>query len=91
MQRIIEKIKEYDVICIYRHQAPDGDALGSQFGLAQTIKANFPNKSVYTFGDHFVGLENVFPHSNPASDEVIKTGLAIILDTANSERIDNDS
>ena len=36
---------------IHRHENPDGDALGSQIGLAVLIRENFPQKTVYTVGD----------------------------------------
>lgn len=91
MENIIKKIESYEVICIYRHISPDGDALGSQFGLEQILKANFPNKMVYTMGEPFIGLEKQFPGFNHAPQEQIKNSLAIILDTANSERIDDKS
>ena len=33
IKEIIEKIKEYQEIVIYRHVNPDYDAFGSQFGM----------------------------------------------------------
>lgn len=89
MQQVINEIIKHDIICIFRHQSPDGDALGSQFGLAKIIEENFPNKKVFTFGDKFIGLEKSFPESKMCSEDDMKNGLAIILDTANSERIDD--
>ena len=41
-EKIINKIKEFDRIIIHRHQNADPDALGSQGGLAEVIKAAFP-------------------------------------------------
>ena len=32
-KEILEKIKEFDTIIIHRHLRPDGDCIGSQFGL----------------------------------------------------------
>lgn len=49
--KILEKIKEYPIIIIHRHTNPDGDALGSQIGLKEVIKDNFPDKEVYAVGD----------------------------------------
>jgi len=48
---LLEKIKEFDTIIIHRHSNPDGDALGSQIGLKNIIKENFPEKTVYAVGD----------------------------------------
>ena len=43
-QAILEKIKAYDTIIIHRHQRPDPDAIGSQVGLKEIFKTNFPDK-----------------------------------------------
>ena len=45
-QAILEKIKAYDTIIIHRHQRPDPDAIGSQVGLKEILKTNFPDKKV---------------------------------------------
>ena len=44
MQIILDKIKEYDKIIIFRHFRPDGDAIGSQVGLKNIL--NFSSKSI---------------------------------------------
>ena len=43
---ILNKIKEYNRILIFRHFRPDGDAVGSTKGLAAIIKATWPEKEV---------------------------------------------
>lgn len=43
---IINAIKANNPIIIHRHINPDPDALGSQVGLAETIRASFPDKQV---------------------------------------------
>lgn len=43
-ETILETIKAYQTIIIHRHQNPDPDALGSQAGLKEIIKQNFPDK-----------------------------------------------
>ena len=37
-KKIINKIKQFETIIIHRHSKPDGDALGSQFGLKEIIE-----------------------------------------------------
>ena len=51
MLEILKKIKEYQKIIIHRHSNPDLDALGSQIGLKETLKLNFPEKEIYAVGD----------------------------------------
>ena len=37
-KEILEKIKEFDTIIIHRHLRPDGDCIGSQFGLKYLLE-----------------------------------------------------
>ncbi len=50
-KQFLIKINNYDSIIIYRHKSPDGDALGSQFGLGEWLKRNFSNKKIYYVGE----------------------------------------
>ena len=47
----IGEIKKYNRIIIHRHTNPDGDAIGSQVGMKELLKKNFPEKEVYAVGD----------------------------------------
>lgn len=85
---ILNTIKEYDTITIFRHTNPDCDAVGSQFGLKTWILDNFPNKSVYALGFETCS-QGVFPRPDEVTDDIIKKSLAIILDTSNEERVDD--
>ena len=38
---ILDKIKEYDYITIYRHQRPDGDCMFSALALYEFLKDNY--------------------------------------------------
>ena len=49
-KKVLKAIKKYDTIVILRHEVPDFDASGSQFGLKTWIEDNFKNKKVYAFG-----------------------------------------
>ena len=46
MQRILQKIKDYDRIIITRHFRPDGDAVGSTKGLWKILQLSFPEKEI---------------------------------------------
>ena len=85
MLEILKKIKEYQKIIIHRHSNPDLDALGSQIGLKETLKLNFPEKEIYAVGDMnrftFLGeMDNV-------DDNVFTDALCIICDVAVSHMI----
>ena len=56
---ILNKINEYNTIIIHRHSNPDLDAYGSQLGLMESLKHNYPNKNIYVVGD-----DNRFPFQN---------------------------
>ncbi|QWC21953.1 bifunctional oligoribonuclease/PAP phosphatase NrnA [Bacillus haikouensis] len=85
-EQILDLIKEYETIIIHRHVRPDPDAYGSQGGLAEMLKASFPDKNIYA-----VGLEEETLHYlnrlDPIEDEVFEGALIIVCDTANEERI----
>lgn len=83
-------VETYDIITIYRHTAADSDALGSQFGLKQWISDTYPNKQVYALGDSIGSHGTHFPPIDEVDDDIVKQSLAIILDTGNTARIDDD-
>lgn len=76
-------------IIIHRHQRPDPDALGSQFGLQTVLKVAFPDKKIYAVGDIPTDLRWL-GESDEISDETYMNALVITVDTANTERIDDD-
>ena len=45
------EIKKADSIVILRHESPDPDAIGSQVGLKEIIRATYPEKTVYLLGE----------------------------------------
>ncbi len=90
MQIILDKIKEYNKILIFRHFRPDGDAVGSTKGLCEILRASFPEKKIYLqnsdFSDYlkFLGGED-----EPLCDEEYSDALGIVIDTATANRISN--
>ena len=80
-------IEAFDTIIIHRHSHPDGDALGSQMGLAQLIKDNFPQKTVYMVGDIATRLPFIEVTFDEIPDEAYEGALAIILDCGSSRLI----
>ena len=95
-KRLLKEIKLHKIIIIHRHQRPDGDALGSQFGLAQIIIENFKDKKVICVGHkeeyESSSLKRIFKEefSTPTINEY-KEALVIVVDTANIERIEGEN
>ncbi len=90
-EKALEEIKKYDRIIIHRHNYPDGDALGSQIGLATLIKDNFPEKEVYIVGDE--GTRLPFMKGNKMDeipDEYYNGALVFILDCGSAKLISDD-
>ena len=89
-EKILEKIKEYQVIVIHRHTNPDGDALGSQIGMKRLLQDNFPEKTVYAVGDgagRFSFMDGSVMDEIP--DEVYSGALAIVLDCGSAHLIND--
>lgn len=86
-EEAFEAIKKYDRIIIHRHSHPDGDALGSQLGLATLIKDNFKDKEVYVVGDEATRLPFVEDGMDEIPDEAYRDALAIILDCGSARMI----
>ncbi|MBQ3015389.1 MAG: bifunctional oligoribonuclease/PAP phosphatase NrnA [Clostridia bacterium] len=87
---ILNKIKEYNKIILFRHFRPDGDAVGSTKGLAAIIKATYPEKTVLLQNADFSDfLEFLGPEDEPISDEEYADALGIVIDTATTKRISN--
>jgi bifunctional oligoribonuclease and PAP phosphatase NrnA len=87
-KKIYDLIKSYQTIIIHRHFRPDMDAIGSQYGLALTIKENFSDKEVYVVGDtnDMVYLAKM----DDISDETYRNALVIITDVAVTRMISDD-
>ena len=88
LQQIWSEIVKYDKIMIHRHVSPDPDALGSQIGLATLIKSTYPNKVVKMLGFTEPSLQWM-GEMDEVKDEEYEGALVIVLDTANSPRIDD--
>ncbi|TYR82165.1 bifunctional oligoribonuclease/PAP phosphatase NrnA [Priestia megaterium] len=83
---ILETIQQFDTIIIHRHVRPDPDAYGSQCGLAELLKASFPEKKVYVTGKEAEALKFLY-RMDDVADETYENALVIVCDTANQERV----
>ena len=90
MQIILDKIKEYNKIIIFRHFRPDGDAMGSTKGLAAILRLTYPEKQIYLQSfDSSDYLDFMGGEDAPLPDEEYADALGIIIDTGTASRISN--
>ena len=88
--QILEKIRAYDRIMLFRHVRNDGDCVGATKGLKRILQLTWPEKEVYLIdGDTAKYLEFMGPEDAPVADELYTDALGIVLDTASEARISN--
>ena len=87
-EQILEKIKAYEKIVIHRHISPDPDALGSTIGFKKLIEDNLEEKDIRVVGYQEKNLEWL-GLMNQVDEAFYQGALVIVMDTANSGRIDN--
>lgn len=89
-KQIMEKIRSYDRIFLFRHVRNDGDCVGATKGLKEILISSFPNKEIYLIDEETAAyLEFMGPEDQPVAEELYKDALAIVLDTASESRISN--
>lgn len=85
-QQILDEIRQNETIIIHRHVRPDPDAYGSQCGLAEILKASYPNKNILVVGESEPSLEFLYK-MDLVADDVYQDALVIVCDTANQARV----
>lgn len=88
-EAILAAIKAYETIIIHRHKRPDPDAIGSQVGLAELLRASFPEKKIYQVGGPTEGLEYL-AEMQEIDDVLYRQALVIVTDTANAPRVSDE-
>ena len=92
MKKILEKIREYNRIILFRHVRNDGDCVGSTKGLEKILKASFPEKEIYNIETEPAEyLKFLGPDDGEIPQALYGDALAIVLDTSNMERISNQN
>ena len=82
-------IEQHDSIVIFGHLYPDGDCYGSQIGLRDALRLNYPDKKVYAVGTGFRRFFNLISPMDEVDDETIKNSLAILLDGNDCGRMED--
>ncbi len=89
-QIILDKIREYDRIFLFRHIRLDGDCVGATKGFQALLRLNFPKKDIRIVDSQkseflaFLG-----PDEDNVTEEECQEALAIILDSGTTTRISN--
>ena len=90
MKIILDKIKEYDKIIIFRHFRPDGDAIGSTKGMLGLLRLSFPEKKIYLLNsDYSEYLSFLGGEDESLAEEEYKDALGIVMDTGTKSRVSN--
>ena len=90
MRAILEKIKAFPRIMLFRHMRMDGDCAGASKGMKALIQATWPEKEVLLVdGQHSDFLAFLGPEDAEVPDEAYREALGIVVDTSTRERISN--
>lgn len=89
--KLFEQIDKANNILISAHITPDGDAIGSSFGLALILKEAGKNVKVIKNDDYPTNLEFLFRDDLYFKDEFKEVDLFIAVDSADKERIGSAS
>ncbi len=91
MEVVLQKIKEYKRIVLFRHFRPDGDAIGSTKGLQTILRLTYPEKEIYISAedssDYLKFLGDAY---DEIPEEFFKEALGIVLDTGTLDRISGE-
>ncbi len=91
INNLINKIKSTNKICLFVHENPDCDAIGSAFAFKTFIEDNFESKDVRIAGLNEVDKNFILPFFNinylPVDKDFAKESIGIIFDTSNQSRI----
>ena len=88
MQEILSRLRTAKTVIISRHGRPDGDAIGSSLGLAEILRASFPEKLIFVDNEDwddklaYLGSEGERP-----TDEDFRGATVVTVDTATRDRI----
>ena len=90
MNDIVAKIKEYDRIMIFRHVRNDGDCVGATKGLKAILQLTWPEKEIYLIDQETAAyLAFMGPEDPEVDEDIYRSALGIVLDTASEARISN--
>ncbi len=88
MEKILQKIKEYNRILIFRHFRPDGDCVGATKGLQEILRISYPEKEILLVNEDYAKyLEFLGPEDGEIPEEKFADALGIAVDTGSLDRL----
>ena len=89
-QNILQKIKQYHRILLFRHIRGDGDCIGATRGLRQILRCTFPEKEILIIDPENAGSLPFLGQDDEADGrDIYANALAIVIDTATRDRVSN--
>lgn len=90
MQSILEKLRSYDRILIFRHLRPDGDCVGASRGLKRILELSYPEKQILLAAGDCPEYLSHWGADDPDLPESAYAGaLGVVVDTGSADRISN--
>lgn len=86
---LLKTIEKEKVITIWGHGIPDGDCYGSQIGLREILRANYPEKEVYAIGSGCPALFERLSPMDEIDEKTIRESLAILVDVSCLRRVED--
>ena len=90
MAQIIDKIKSYQRIMLFRHIRIDGDCTGATKGFQEMLRLTWPEKEIYLIDDeHSDYLAFMGEADADVPDDVYADALAVVIDSGDAKRVAN--
>lgn len=90
MQEILNRFVKARIIIISRHVRPDGDAVGSSLGLAEILRASFPEKRIFLDNEDFYeSLAYLGSEGERPTNADYQSATVVTVDCATTDRISN--
>lgn len=90
LRDIFDCLRQSNTVIISRHVRPDGDAVGSSLGLAEILRASFPEKRIFVDNeDYYESLAYLGSEGNHPTDADYEGATVVTVDSANIDRVSN--
>ncbi len=90
IEKVLDRIRAYDHVMLFRHKRPDGDCVGASMGLQGILRLSFPEKEILLIdGARPEYLAFLGGDDAPVAENRYVGALGIVLDTASVARISN--